>query len=218
MPQLAWEARARAKRTSLYLAIPHEWRLSPTALSSVEGLRDVTTVPRTFLTKTEITITETKPLELLSNIHSGVWSAEVVMGAFCHRAVIAHQLVNCLTEILFEDALQQAQELDQHWQSTGALKGALHGLPVSFMDRFRIAGTETGAGYIGWLGAKETSASESLLVKQMRGLGAIPFCKTNMPMSMMLASTSNNIYGSTKNPYVRSLSSGGAAGGMTDVL
>jgi Asp-tRNA(Asn)/Glu-tRNA(Gln) amidotransferase A subunit family amidase len=32
---------------------------------------------------------------------------------------------------------------------------------------------------------------------------------------MMLASTANNIYGSTSNPYVKSLSSGGAAGGKT---
>jgi amidase len=213
MPQQAWENRARAKRTSLYSAIPREWRLTPAQLSSVESFRNVTPVPRTFLADTEITITESKPLELLANIHSGTWSAELVMSAFCHRAVIAHQLVNCLTEILFEDALQQARELDQRWQTTGALQGALHGLPVSFMDRFRVAGVETGAGYIGWLGVKETSESESLLVKQMRSLGAIPFCKTNMPMSMMLAGTANNIYGSTSNPYVKSLSSGGAAGG-----
>lgn len=183
----------------------------------MEGLRNAITVPRTFLNERDITITESKPLELLANIHCGIWSAEVVMGAFCHRAVIAHQLVNCLTEILFEDAIQQARELDQYWQATGALKGALHGLPVSFMDRFRVAGAETGAGYIGWLGTKETLESESLIVKQMRGLGAIPFCKTNMPMSMMLAGTSNNIYGSTSNPYVKSLSSGGAAGGKMDV-
>ena len=217
MPQLAWENRARAKRTALDSAIPQEWRLSSAELSSVSGLRNVTTVSRTMLTEAEITITECKPLELLSNIHSAIWSAEVVMGAFCHRAVIAHQLVNCLTEILFDDAMQQARELDEHWQATGALKGPLHGLPISFMDRFRLAGAETGAGYIGWLGPKEISSSESLIVKQMRALGAIPFCKTNMPMSMMLAGTANNIYGSTSNPYVKSLSSGGAAGGRTSL-
>lgn len=81
------------------------------------------------------------------------------------------------------------------------------------VDRFRIAGLETGAGYIGWLGRTEDAASESLVVKQMRMLGAVPFCKTNMPMSMMLGDTSNNITGSTLNPAARHLSSGGAAGG-----
>jgi amidase len=48
----------------------------------------------------------------------------------------------------------------------------------------------------------------------MRALGAIPFCKTNMPQSMMLPETANNIHGSTRNPFIRLLSSGGAAGGM----
>lgn len=136
------------------------------------------------------------------------------MEAYCHRAAIAHQLVNCLTEILFDSAMEQASKLDQYRLATGGLKGPLHGIPVSFMDRFRIAGVQTAAGYVGWLGNIEDEDSESQIVKQMRSLGAIPFCKTNMPMSMMLAETSNNITGSTINPFVRKLSSGGAAGGM----
>jgi amidase len=213
MPRVAWENQARAKRASLYAAIPTKWRLKPSDIPSLDGPSDVSQLPRKFLTEFEVAITESSPLDVLSNIHTGIWLARDVTEAYCHRAAIAHQLVNCLTEILFDAAVEQAHQLDQHRLATGGLKGPLHGLPVSFMDRFRIAGVETAAGYIGWLGKPEDEESESLVVKQMRNLGAIPFCKTNMPMSMMLGETSNNITGSSMNPFLRSLSSGGAAGG-----
>ncbi|KAG9770943.1 amidase, partial [Aureobasidium melanogenum] len=109
-------------------------------------------------------------------------------------------------------------QLDQTYRETRTLKGPLHGLPVSFMDRFRIAGRQTAAGYVSWLGPTEVSTSESLMVRHLRALGAIPFCKTNTPQSMMLAETTNNIHGSTHNPYNSILSSGGAAGGEGALL
>ena len=209
----AWENKANAKKASLYSAIPKEWRLPPGDIPSSDCTIDVTCLSRKFLTASEFAITESNPLDILANLHAGISSAEEVTEAFCHRAAIAHQLVNCLTEICFQSALDEARQLDQHRLVTGGLKGPLHGLPVSFMDRFRVAGVETGAGYVGWLGKIEDRQTESLIVKQMRNLGAIPFCKTNLPMSMMLGDTSNNIIGTTGNPFVRKLSSGGAAGG-----
>ena len=215
MPRVAWENRVRAKCASLYAAIPTKWRLKPTDIPSSNDTCDVGRLLRTFLTEPELAITETRPFDVLNNIHAGIWSARDIMEAYCHRAAVVHQLVNCLTEILFDTAMEQASQLDQHRLATGGLIGPLHGLPVSFMDRFRVAGAQTAAGYVGWLGETEDAESESHIVKQMRSLGAIPFCKTNMPMSMMLGETSNNITGSTFNPFVRSLSSGGAAGGKS---
>ena len=212
MPR-GWHSRALSKQASLSAAIPEKWRLKGAEIPNVNGPRNVTQLPKRFLTGLEVAITETMPFEVLKNVQTGIWSAEDVTIAFCHRAAIAHQVVNCLTEVLFEPAIERARQLDQYKARTGGLVGPLHGLPVSFMDRFRIAGAETGAGYIGWLGKVEDSDSESLVVKQMRRLGAVPFCKTNMPMSMLLGETSNNIIGSTINPFVKGLSSGGAAGG-----
>ena len=84
---------------------------------------------------------------------------------------------------------------------------------MSFMDRYRVTGGETASGYVSWLGPRETPESESLIVQHMRQLGTIPFCKTNVPQSMMLAATDNNIIGCTLNPINRLLSAGGAAGG-----
>ena len=215
MPHIAWENRAAAKRASVLKAIPPAWQLPAGQILSDHECPNVIGLPRQYLSEEEFVITETAPMDTLAHIHSGIWSAEEVVRAFCHRAALAHQFVNCLTEVLFEQAISTARQLDQYRRDTGGLKGPLHGLPVSFMDRFRICGTETAAGFISWLGHKETAATESMIVRHMRALGAIPFCKTNMPQSMMLPETANNIHGSTRNPFVRPLSSGGAAGGMS---
>lgn len=206
----SWESRTVARRDSLAAAIPIEWRLAD---SRGECL-DVRSLPLEYLSDHEIAITELPPIDTLANIHAGVWSTEDVVRAYCHRAAISQQLVNCLTEIMFDQALEFARELDQFYSDTGSLKGPLHGLPFSMMDRFRVVNTETPAGFVSWLGKKETVESESLLVKHMRSLGAIPFCKTNVPQSMLLGETTNNIYRSTVSPFNRLLSSGGAAGGL----
>ncbi|KAK5482945.1 hypothetical protein LTR43_010003 [Exophiala xenobiotica] len=218
MPIAPWESRAATKRASILSAIPPAWRIPTDQIPSSEECPKVTGFARRYLSEEELIITETPPMDTMVHIQAGIWSAEEVVRAYCHRAAIAHQLVNCLTDAFFDVAINTAMQLDQYRRDTGALKGPLHGLPVSFMDRFRIAGRETAAGYVAWLGRVETDATESLIVRHMRSLGAVPFCKTATPQSMMLAETTNNIHGSTRNPHNRLLSSGGAAGGEGALL
>lgn len=45
----------------------------------------------------------------------------------------------CLTETFFDRALQRARELDSEIQKTGTPVGPLHGLPISFKVRKKIA-------------------------------------------------------------------------------
>ena len=54
-----------------------------------------------------------------------------------------------------------------------------------------MAGAETSLGYVGWLGKKETEESESLVVKDLKRLGAIIIAKTNVPTSLMV---SNHVF------------------------
>ena len=86
------------------------------------------------------------------------------------------------------------------------------------MDRFNIDGLESACGYVSWLGHRKDEASEGVLVKKLRQMGAILFVKTNVPMSMLMGETNNNIIGSTVNPYNRHLSAGGASGGEGALL
>lgn len=47
----------------------------------------------------------------------------------------------------------------------------------------------------------------------LRSLGAIIYCKTNVPQTMMTADSDNNVYGRTLNPNNTTLTAGGSTGG-----
>ena len=77
--------------------------------------------------------------------------------------------------------------LDEHLDQTGQTIGPLHGLPISLQDRFNVEGLESACGYVSWLGDQKDGASEGVLVKSLRRMGAILFVKTNVPMSMLVS-------------------------------
>jgi amidase len=54
---------------------------------------------------------------------------------------------------------------------------------------------------------------ESLIVKELKSLGAILFVKTSVPHTLMSGETVNNIIGYTENPKNRNLAAGGSSGG-----
>ena len=64
-------------------------------------------------------------------------TSEDVVRAFCKRAAVAHQLVNCCTEMLFDEAMQRAKACDDFLSAHGRPLGPLHGLPLSFKVRIR---------------------------------------------------------------------------------
>jgi amidase len=75
-------------------------------------------------------------------------------------------------------------------------------------------------GYVGWIGTFEGKKGtgkekifESEMVIELRNLGAVLYCKTSVPHSLMTGETINNIIGYTWNPKNRHLASGGSSGG-----
>jgi amidase len=65
-------------------------------------------------------------------------------------------------------------------------------------------------------GRKDTGKEkvfESELVTELRALGAVLYCKTSVPHTLMAGETVNNIIGYTYNPKNRNLTSGGSSGG-----
>lgn len=118
-----------------------------------------------------------------------------------------------MSEFNYDDALKRAASLDQYYRVHQRPLGPLHGLPVSLMDRFNVTELDSTCGYISCIGKIKKEADEGVLVKQLRSLGAIIFCKTAVPMGAMTGETDNNITGFVMNPYNRMLSAGGACGG-----
>lgn len=87
----------------------------------------------------------------------------------------------------------------------------LFGLPISLKDSFQVAGydTSTGMGCYVDEPAKENSALAAMLID----LGAVLYCKTNLPQTIMTGDSDNNIFGRTLNPRNKSLTAGGSTGG-----
>jgi amidase len=75
-------------------------------------------------------------------------------------------------------------------------------------------------GYVGWIGTFEGKSNdpkqgkyESEMVRELRNVGAILYCKTSVPHTLMSGETVNNIIDYTWNPKNRNLSAGGSSGG-----
>ena len=116
--------------------------------------------------------------------------------------------------------MADAQLLDEYFDRHNKPIGPLHGLPISLKDQFHVAGMETTMGYVGWIGTFEgkvgthkEKAFESELVRELKKMGAIVYCKTSVPHTLLAGETMNNIIGYTFNPKNRMLSAGGSSGG-----
>lgn len=85
------------------------------------------------------------------------------------------------------------------------------GLPISLKDSFKIPGFDASIGFITF--AEEPCAQYSALPSLLKNLGAIFYCKTNVPQTMMTADSDNNVFGRTINPWNNLLTAGGSTGG-----
>ena len=206
-----WRDIAARKQAERQSRIPKTWLL----LSSIKLEQDnVQHIPREcgIFTPAEIRITEQyDATALVDALAKGTLTSEAVTTAFCKRAAIAQQLTNCLTEIVFEDAIARAKALDEDFKRTGKPKGPLHGLPISLKDTFKIKGYDASIAIAAL--CFKPSTSNSALVDLLLDLGAVLYCKTNIPQTMMALDSHNNVFGRVRNPSHSGLTPGGSSGG-----
>ncbi|QKD59933.2 amidase signature domain-containing protein [Fusarium oxysporum Fo47] len=220
-----WEARASAKRAATLDKIPLEWRLSSEDLERAHCQRDITgPFIEQFLCKEAVSITSLKTVGILNAVSKQELTTTRVVGAFCQRAAVAHQVSNCLHEIFVDQALERARYLDDYFAKHGTTLGPLHGLPISLKDQFHVKGVDTTMGYVGWIGGNlgidpdKTHTVESQIVTELLSLGAVLYCKTSLPQTLLFGETKNNIIGQTLNPINQNLSCGGSSGGEAALM
>ncbi|KAI0029809.1 general amidase [Vararia minispora EC-137] len=212
---VTWQELLAEKKQRQLDAIPKDWIVAVPS----DDVLDVTDVPAScgLLTTKELGITEMTDIELLlRKLASGELSSVEVTVAYYKRAIIAQQVVSCLTEIFVDKALERAAWLDEQLKKTGKPVGPLHGLPVSLKDQVAIKGLETTIGYISWIGKYATR--DATLTEILYDCGAVPFVRTNLPQTIMWPETYNLIFGRTLNPHNRKLTSGGSSGGEGALL
>ncbi|CAH0057312.1 unnamed protein product [Clonostachys solani] len=163
----------------------------------------------------------TSPDEITSKILSGELTSHEIVGAFIQRAREAHEQTNCpgltsactpsLTEILFEEALNEAKKLDKYFSEHGKLVGPFHGVPVTLKDQFDVKGHDSTIGYVGR--SFKPAEEDAVVVKLLRSFGAIIIAKSNLPQSIMWCETENPLWGLTTNPSDKDYTPGGSTGG-----
>lgn len=183
-----WESiqqRKLADREAILQKYP-KWRLK----SNVPPNEDnVTRIICYELSPAELEIVQLDATALLEAVRMRRYTCVQVAQAYCHAAVVAQDLTNCLTEIFFEDALRRAEELDRHMDATGQAYGPLHGLPVSIKDHIMVEGKDTSTGYIAWC-YKSIAAEDAIAVDILRKAGAILYVKTNNPQTLLVGISS----------------------------
>ncbi|CZR51505.1 related to general amidase [Phialocephala subalpina] len=183
-PMQTWQEKARIKVAETNSKIPEKWRLGKDDLVAAKKQRQLAgPFIESFLDGETLEITSHNSVPLLSKITSGHYTALQVTIAFCKRVAIANQINNCLHEIIFDQAIERAKELDEYFKKHASTLGPLHGLPISLKDQFHINGVDTTMGY------------------------------TSLPQTLLLGETVNNLIGRSLNPVNQLLSCGGSSGG-----
>ncbi|KAJ5099485.1 hypothetical protein N7532_006486 [Penicillium argentinense] len=217
---IPWQERVAKKQLQCAEKIPSTWKLSeafwsnfqtPLADNKTDLVQEQVIRKSGILTDREFEITESYTVSrLLSALATGALTSAEVTLAYCKRAAVAQQLVNCLSETMFDEAQKRAEHLDS-LRAQGQLAGPLHGLPISIKDNFHHKGTEATIGMLSFLG--EVSSESSPLVQLLLKLGAVIYVKTNVPQTMMTTDSHNNVFGRTLNPRNTMLGPGGSSGG-----
>lgn len=215
---VVWPAHAAAAVEALDASIPAEWKAPASLLAEQyppgSDVRPLATA-HGLLTERELAITDptSDVTGLLEALARGEYSAEETLTAFAKRAALAQQATRCLSDWFFAEALVRAKALDALRQGTGKLAGPLHGLPISIKSQFNYTGRPSSAGLSNFEVAKDTSA----LVMILESLGAIVFCKTNLPQAIM-ALECHSFWGHCVNPLNTALSPGGSSGGCSALM
>lgn len=97
-----------------------------------------------------------------------------------------------------------------------AVQGPLHGIPICVKDDHDIIGMDTTLG----LGKNlnKPATTNSVHAQSLMDLGAVIFCKTNIPQTLFRYSSDNPIYGETLNHRNVKLSPGGSSCGTASLI
>ncbi|KAK4183217.1 amidase signature domain-containing protein [Podospora australis] len=153
------------------------------------------------------------PIEdLVSAVQKGTTSPLSILRTYGKVAVKAHARTHCLTEILIPSA--------ERWLASTKgdinLSGPLAGIPVSLKDTIVVGGYDTTVGYSSFVG--NSTLQDGPMVRLLKDAGAVPFVKTNCPITLLSFESANEVWGRTKNPHNVDYSPGGSTGGESALL
>ena len=132
------------------------------------------------------------------------------VGAATDRMHATNGRINAVVEDLTKTAMAEAEALDRRLASDGP-QGPLHGVPVTIkvnVDQRDCATTNGVAAF-----EELIAPDDAPVVRNLKKAGAIVIGRTNTPEFSFRATTDNELYGRTLNPWDDDASPGGSSGG-----
>lgn len=164
-----YSARAAKAIADRDATIPKDWLLPKSAYPLP---KNVTPLLSLKLTHNELAIVDLPAYKLRDKIAAGELSAVEVATAYLKAAAVAQQAVNCVVELIPQEALERARWLDEQFAATGKTVGPLHGVPVSLKDHINLKGHDSPCGILSFVG-NMIAKDDAHLVSILREAGAI---------------------------------------------
>ncbi len=149
--------------------------------------------------------------QLKALLDAGTVSSQEIVEDLHRRADEVEPRVNAYAHEFRSAALAAAQRCDEA-RARGEAKGALHGLPISVKESVDTAGVPTTLG----MKAREGTPApqDAVVVKLALEQGAVILGKTNVPQTLLAPlETTNEVFGTTNNPWNLGRGPGGSSGG-----
>ncbi|KAL8835972.1 MAG: hypothetical protein Q9170_003095 [Blastenia crenularia] len=151
-----------------------------------------------------------KPIEeLVQDVHKIIIKPIDILRSYGKVAIKAHAKTNCLTEIMINPGAEK-------WIEEVNLKGPLAGIPISLKDSIAVGGFDVSVGYSRHVG--KPYSEDGTMVRILKDAGAVPYVKTNLPVTLLSFESTNDVWGRTTNPHNSKYSPGGSTGGEGALL
>ena len=150
--------------------------------------------------------------QLAQAVREGTVSSAQLVRTALERIERLNPDLNAVTEVWAEEALAQAQKMDQR-----GVEGPLAGLPLLVKGNKDVAGKITSYASRPMLVRPPAERTE-VTVERMMAAGAIPIGRTNLPEFAFQGYTDSKLFGPANNPWGLEWSPGGSSGGSGAAL
>lgn len=148
--------------------------------------------------------------ELVALLREGAVSAREVVDDHLERIQAVDPSVNAVVTVVAERARAEAAAVDAI-QARGRELPPLAGLPMTVKDSFETAEVRTTSGSRRY--ADHVPAADATAVARLRAAGVILVGKTNLSEFAGDVQSSNELFGTTNNPWNLERTAGGSSGG-----
>src|SRR5688572_14765428 len=142
-------------------------------------------------------------------------SSRELLDVYLERIERLNPSVNAVVTLDADAARRRAQAADDA-TARGLSWGPLHGLPITIKDALAVAGIRSTGGAVELSDYVPTRSAPA--VARLRNAGAIVFGKTNVPKWSLDYVTTNEVFGTTGNPWQPHHVPGGSSGGAAAAI